>query len=151
LTIRTATPADARAIAEVHVASWRVGYRGLVPDEELTALSVEKRTEQWEELLGDERNTVLVADDVAGFIAFEHDTRDIRALYVDPERFRGGVGSALLNAAHERMQGGSALWVLEGNDAAMAFYRRHGYEPDGARAPHRTGADQLRMTRAAPE
>ena len=63
LTIRAATPADARAIAEVHVASWRVGYRGLVPDEVLAAHSVEKRTEQWEELLEDERNTVLVADE----------------------------------------------------------------------------------------
>ena len=49
------------------------------------------------------------------------------------------------------MRGDSALWVLEGNDAAMAFYRRHGYEPDGARAPHRTGVEQLRMTREAPE
>ena len=133
------------------MASWQAGYRGIVPDETLAAQSVDARTEQWEELLGDGRNTVLVADDVAGFIAFEHATREIRALYVDPERVRTGVGSALLHAAHERMQGDSALWVLVGNANAMAFYRRHGYETDGARAPHNSGVDQLRMTRAARE
>jgi GNAT superfamily N-acetyltransferase len=152
LTIRAATQADARAIAEVHIASWRAGYRGLIPDDVLAALSLEDRTAQWETILQDERTTVLVADDVAGFIAFEHDTREIRALYVDPARFRTGVGTALLNAAHERLEGDSALWVLEGNDGAMAFYRRHGYEADGARALHEPSrVDQLRMTRRAPE
>jgi hypothetical protein len=30
LTIRRGTPADARQIAEVHVASWRAGYKDLV-------------------------------------------------------------------------------------------------------------------------
>jgi len=41
--IRPATPEDARAIAEVHVASWRYAYRGLLPDDVLDRLSVEER------------------------------------------------------------------------------------------------------------
>lgn len=32
LTIRRATPADARSIAELHVHSWQWAYRGLLPD-----------------------------------------------------------------------------------------------------------------------
>ena len=152
LTVRPATLADARAIAEVHVASWRAGYRGLVPDDVLAALSVDQRQTQWEAILQDGRTTVLVTDDVAGLVAFEPDTRVIRALYVDPARFRTGVGSALLAAAHEALQDDVALWVLDGNEKAMAFYRRHGYELDGARAAHdSTGVEQLRMTRTDPE
>jgi ribosomal protein S18 acetylase RimI-like enzyme len=151
LTIRAATPADARAIAEVHVASWRAGYRGLISDEVLARLSVDQRHAQWETILADGRTTVLVAGDVAGFVAFERDTREIRALYVDPPRFRTGIGTALLQAAHDRLAGDVALWVLEGNEAALAFYRRHGYEVDGAKAHDATGVEQLRMTRRSPE
>ena len=54
LTIRAATRDDARAIAEVHVASWRAGYRGLVDDDFLAALSVDARLATWETLLVDE-------------------------------------------------------------------------------------------------
>jgi ribosomal protein S18 acetylase RimI-like enzyme len=152
LTVRAATLADARAIAEVHVASWRAGYRGLVPEAVLAALSVDQRETQWETILQDGRTTVLVTDDIAGFVAFEPDTREIRALYVDPARFRTGVGSALLDAAHDALRDDVALWVLDGNENALAFYRRHDYELDGARAAHdSTGVEQLRMTRRAPE
>jgi ribosomal protein S18 acetylase RimI-like enzyme len=65
--------------------------------------------------------------------------------------FRTGIGTALLEAAHDRPAGDVALWVLEGNEAALAFYRRHGYEVDGAKAHDATGVEQLRMTGRSPE
>ncbi len=42
------------------------------------------------------------------------------------------------------------LWVLRGNDRAIAFYRKVGFDLDGA-AKHdpRLGAEELRMVRAA--
>jgi HAD superfamily hydrolase (TIGR01509 family) len=39
--VREATPADAGAIARVHIESWRSTYRGIVPDEYLESLSHE--------------------------------------------------------------------------------------------------------------
>lgn len=36
--VRAALPADAFAVAEVHVRSWQLGYRGLLPDAYLDAL-----------------------------------------------------------------------------------------------------------------
>ena len=39
--IRQARLTDARAIAEAHVAGWRQGYRGLLPEDYLSALSVD--------------------------------------------------------------------------------------------------------------
>src|SRR5215467_15759624 len=78
LTIRHAGPDDALAIAEVHVASWRETYRGLVPDAFLDALSVATRERMWHDALGadrpgatDQPSVVLVVSDadsrVVGF------------------------------------------------------------------------------------
>src|SRR5256885_13605031 len=51
--VRWARVQDARAIAEVHVASWLGGYRGRIPDAVLDRLSVDEREEQWRQWLGD--------------------------------------------------------------------------------------------------
>src|ERR1044072_478559 len=131
LRIRRATPEDARALAEVHVASWRAGYKGIVADEHLAAQTVDKHKAAWDEILANPESTVLVAGEIDAFIAFEPATREIRALYVAPDRFRRGIGSALIEAAHEQLNGDTALWVFEGNDRALAFYARHGYTRDG--------------------
>jgi ribosomal protein S18 acetylase RimI-like enzyme len=153
--IRAAQPQDARPIAELHVASWRAGYRALMPEAYLDELSVEDRVALWETILADGQTTVLIAGDpIAGFVAFNEETAEIGALYVDPPRFRTGVGTALLAAAHERLARHPeiVLWVLDGNDAARAFYERHGYEADNATALHEaTGALQVRMARRRPE
>jgi ribosomal protein S18 acetylase RimI-like enzyme len=153
--IAAATPRDARAIAEVHVASWRAGYKGLMPDAYLDGLSVDERTALWETILTDGETTVLIAGPgIAGFVAFNARKGEIGALYVDPPRFRTGIGTELLAAAHERMAHlpEVVLWVLEGNDAARAFYERHGYTADNATALHEpTGALQVRMARSLRE
>ena len=46
LRIREAVPADARAMAEIHVRSWQAAYRGQLTDDYLDGLSVEDRLEQ---------------------------------------------------------------------------------------------------------
>lgn len=40
--LRAVGEADARAVAEIHVAGWRWAYRGMVADELLDSLSVER-------------------------------------------------------------------------------------------------------------
>src|SRR5438309_5691153 len=51
LTLREATRADARAIAEIHVAAWRAAYRDLMPQSYLDSLSVEERAPMWEKTI----------------------------------------------------------------------------------------------------
>lgn len=87
---------------------------------------------------------VLVARDpeLVGFVtfgpespAYEEDVERgvIRNLYVRPERRGEGVGSALLDAAEERLADTGAevvsLEAMADNRAARRFYRRNGYSP----------------------
>lgn len=56
ITVRPATPEDARAMAEVHVTSWQETYRGLMSDETLgDPAFVERRERMWTTVLRDER------------------------------------------------------------------------------------------------
>lgn len=47
--IEPATLEDGHAIAELHVLTWRAVYQGIVPDEYLATLSIEKREAFWRE------------------------------------------------------------------------------------------------------
>lgn len=135
--IRSATVDDARAIAEVHVSSWQTAYRGIMPDTVLDALSVEEREHCWRKSLTEPAADTCVAtndDALLGWISVgtsrDDDaaatTAELWAIYVAPNHCGRGVGRALWNhAAHElRVRGFErvTLWVLEQNQAALAFY-----------------------------
>jgi ribosomal protein S18 acetylase RimI-like enzyme len=154
ITIRAATADDAPAIAEVHVASWKGAYAGMldlasVPEQ----LDVRERERMWAEripLIGDEGHRTWVADidgKVAGF-AFTRPTEDedlnpleiaeLEALYLAPDVFGAGIGKELLDRAVAGMRNQgflqATLWVLEENVRAIHFYRREGWRPDGSRS-----------------
>jgi GNAT superfamily N-acetyltransferase len=68
-------------------------------------------------------NEVWVAvreEQPVGFLAMRDG--QLNYLYVDPRAQRGGVGSALLERAKERMPGGLALFTHRRNDGARRFY-----------------------------
>jgi ribosomal protein S18 acetylase RimI-like enzyme len=149
--IRWATAADARGIAEVHVASWRHAYRGLLPDGSLDRLSVEQREASWREAFRDRGAGVFVAEEdgrVIGFASFGPsrdgdagpEVGEIPAIYVDPSAVGAGVGRALLDAAIEALREAgyrrATLWVLEANAHARRFYERAGWRWDGTVSRH---------------
>ena len=128
--IRHAEVADARQIAEIHVASWRVAYRDLLPASDLDQLEV-SQFESWRgrriEAM-DRTNSatlVVVDDDVAGFVDVgptrdEHldvsAVAELYAIYLDPDRWGAGFGKALIVAAEDAMADlgfwSAMLWVL---------------------------------------
>jgi ribosomal protein S18 acetylase RimI-like enzyme len=80
---------------------------------------------------------------LVGFVTFGGSRDDdaeglgeVYALYVDPDRYRGGVGRLLMAEARERLADSgfseAILWVLQGNDRARGFYEGEGWKPDGA-------------------
>ncbi|HEX5937279.1 MAG TPA: GNAT family N-acetyltransferase [Actinomycetota bacterium] len=151
--IRAATPEDARAIAMVHVASWRAAYRGLLPDAYLDRLSVDEREAQRREHLDDpssERGTLVAEEDgrIVGFATFgpsrDEDappgTGEVPAIYLDPGVVGTGVGRALFAEAASGLRNAgftrATLWVLGANERARLFYERAGWTLDGATSRH---------------
>lgn len=63
--------------------------------------------------------------------------RHVVSMWVAPAHRRRGVGGALLRALLKGCADDGAqtvtLWVVDGNAAAAQLYRRHGFEPTGAR------------------
>ncbi len=91
---------------------------------------------------------VLVAEydgEVAGFIAF--DPTEITWLYVDPSRYRHGVGRTLLRHAIAAA-GGDRLevTVLAGNAAALALYLSEGFTVTETRTGPLVGNESFTAT-----
>lgn len=141
---------DAASIARVHVSSWQVGYRDILPAAFLSGLDANARTEFWKDVLTAQdwprRGTITSATDdgqIVGFAsirageAAEHGRRngELAALYVDPNHWRRGVGSDLMAGALSALVDGgythACLWVLEANERARDFYEATGWIADG--------------------
>ncbi len=147
MNIRDATVGDAGAIATVRVLSWQEAYRGLMPQDALDSLSIERNTQGWAQAIEASTDVtgVIVSEDddavISGFCSFGPgrggDTHEgeIYALYVLPERWRSGLGRALQAEATDRLRGfgftEAFLWVLSTNEPARAFYDRSGWIHDG--------------------
>ena len=155
--VRSARPDDSRRLAEIHVTSWREAYEGLLPDEFLKALSVDSRHEWWSRRLGALEKggeVLIVADSDVGspegfaFLGPCSVTEgEIYAIYIDPRRWRHGLGSELLGAAERTLHGDgfsqAILWVLEGNQRGRSFYENQGWAPDGALKIEEIGGTQV--------
>ncbi len=73
MTIRDATVEDARALAELHVETWRQAYAGLIADAYLDSLSVEKRATAWRQIIEHrvtETRLHEVDGELAGFASY---------------------------------------------------------------------------------
>lgn len=143
-------------VEEIRLATWRVAYRGMIPDTYLDALDI---TPEREALLrrrtldGDASSVLALVDGVAVGMATAGacrdedlvDARELYALYVLPDHWGSGAGSALLEACGPTQ----VLWVLEANARARDFYARHGFVPDGEAKQFDAGEplSEIRMVR----
>jgi GNAT superfamily N-acetyltransferase len=148
--VRRAEIGDAAAIALVVVESWRVAYRGLIPQDYLDQLDPQARREAWARGLAQAqwpRSGVLVAeagDGVVGFVYIgpspDEDrgptTGALGAFYAVPAVWGTGVGRALMAEAMTRLSEAgfteATLWVLDTNARARRFYEAAGWRLDGA-------------------
>ena len=149
VTIRPATSDDALHIAQVDVSSWQGAYAGLLPAEYLADLDPATRVRHWESVLGSVRGSrsegrVLLAEQnghTLGFASFgpsadedaDPGTHELYAMYLEPDAWGRGVARQLMRTVLAEIPPGCpmTLWVLEGNERAQHFYRRHGFQPDG--------------------
>ena len=147
--IEPATLQDARSVAQVHVSAWQAAYPGILADDFLASLSVDKRETMWREAIEKSVPEVRVAridGEVVGWVSFDASrdkdaagTVEIWALYVDPAHWSSGIGRELWRRARERLLERGfmsiSLWVLAANARAIRFYEAAGFalEPGSAK------------------
>ena len=146
--VRPGERADADAIADLAVRSWREGFRGIVPDEidPEAAWRPDRIEARLEGRLRDGSH-VLVAelgDRVAGFVLHgrcrdddaSDATGEVWALYVDPDHWRTGVGRALVEASLAELRSHgfaeARVWTLAESPRNLRFYEALGFALDGA-------------------
>ena len=147
--IRRAGLADAETVARIHVESWNVAYRGIMPDDVIASTDLAYRTIFWNERIADREWPVFLLEDNDRAVAFCQmiPTKDpdddpkrvghITSLHVLPELRGHGYGLVLMdhvrNELRRRKFTELTLWVLERNQKARAFYERCGFREDGGK------------------
>ena len=146
-------------MARVNVRSWRETYRGVMADHVLDDPELPAARERfWTAALSDERyqaNRVAVAERDGEMIGIAMAgppqdsgtqwTAHLYVLYVVAAQHGTGAGAALLDAV-VGPEDSAALWVADPNPRAQAFYRKHGFVPDGTVAVD-DGVREIRMVR----
>ena len=143
LTIRPADRSDAEAITQIYIASWNVGFRGLMLQRQVDAALVAR----WEQdLLAPLSRRWWVAE-VAGVIVgfagigpsrdpIDPEIGELDTIAVDPSMWRRGVGRALFSKVfHALVADGyreAVIWTLAGYLQGQRFYEAMGWRLDGA-------------------
>lgn len=141
---------DLLAALEVRDRAWRVGFRGVVEDDVVEDALLEPGegdTVAFSETLDSEAGAFLVADGEDGVVGYvrvrwastppfvDAMEAEIVELFVDPARWRRGVGTALLAKGLEWTPDtldGVATAVVETNHRARSFLEASGFGHDGA-------------------
>jgi GNAT superfamily N-acetyltransferase len=141
--VRDARLADAAEIGPVHIQVWREAYAGLMPAEYLAALDPQASAGRWAEMLSQPADGVRRLVGVAPTgevvaIAAAGPSRDddpptaweLWVINVLAAHHGSGIADLLMGQLVGVRP--ASLWVLRGNERAMRFYGRHGFQPDGA-------------------
>jgi GNAT superfamily N-acetyltransferase len=163
--VRRADADDLAAVAEVHVRSWQETYAGLIAQDLLDGLSVERRRTAWTQIHAASdwpaTGILVLVDDgtVAGFahVGPSRDTDatenagEVTAIYLRRARWGRGGGQALIAAALRTLaEAGfttAVLWVLDANERARRFYEAGGWALDGATKDDTIGGQRVTSAR----
>lgn len=137
--IRIADVNDAYGKGYVHYHSWIETYTGLIDQEYLNSLSLE-RCIKLARKHPENTFVALVDNKVIGFACYIKsrdndmiDSGEITAIYVLKVYQNQGVGKALMLTCIKALEEfkNISLWVLKSNKKAIEFYRYLGFELDG--------------------
>ena len=143
-TIRNIEEKDVSRVAEIHVRSWQVAYKGILPQEFLDNLSIKQRETLWRNdifpKMGRSNYVLEVAGNVLGWVsvgpsrdddADENIIGELYGIYLDPQFYRIGYGTKLWREAKQYLFRNGfnkiTLWVLEENVRARRFYEKIGF------------------------
>ncbi|MBQ9212256.1 MAG: GNAT family N-acetyltransferase [Clostridia bacterium] len=136
---KMATDDEIKGKAYVHWKSWQEAYPGIVDQQYLDTLTLDK----CESIAYRWTDNIIIAKDgdaVVGFVGYGkyrndelQNTGEVFAIYVLEGYYGQGVGYRLMQAALSRLADYPeiAVWVLKDNKRAIKFYERCGYRFDG--------------------
>lgn len=120
--------------------AWGETYRGLIPDSILDGRSKEKWTKM-AKARPENKFVAVCGERIVGILGYLPQARDfvtykdsgeIVALYVLKEFHKCGIGRALIEKALEAIERPNVtLFVFKGNDNAVEFYKKMGFEFTG--------------------
>jgi len=137
---------DCTELGTIHCESWKVAYKGIVPDSILENMSIVNSTKKFIDSIsfGKEKNVIITKDNrVIGFMCLgkcrDTDLDDtfgeIWGIYLLPSYWREGAGTELVNWGISYLKSMGyrkiSLWVLEENKNARMFYEKFGFYHDG--------------------
>lgn len=156
IVVRDAVPDDAERIVDIRLAGWRAAFAHLLSADFLADLPAD--VEPWRDAIAHAttaRTVVAEADgEVVGYALAGPPHEDdpprgwqLLHLYQYPRMHGSGTGQALFDAAVGDRP--AYLWTAEDNPRAIAFYRRNGLVPDGARKVEAAWEDlaEIRLVR----
>lgn len=145
--IYKATQKEADILGVLHVEGWRGAYGGIINQEYLDELKPGEKADLWTEWLDNpeiKADIAYIDNHPVGFVAYGRIhtpppgqsairplyTAEILALYILPDYWRKGVGTALLKHAARELKPmkhtSMCLWVLDKNKRACGFYEAMG-------------------------
>jgi len=151
ISVRPAAVDDAPRMAEVHIAAWQHAYNGVVPEDYLAGLDLERLTGVWGRDLESPTNGVSsLVGEIDGQIeaiatvgpfrdkATDDDpSGELWMINCHPGALGTGVSTKLHLSALDRLRSDghhrAALWVVDQNPRARRFYEREGWTEDSAR------------------
>jgi ribosomal protein S18 acetylase RimI-like enzyme len=166
--VRDALPADAPGIAAIGTVAVPATYKDLIGDRSILSAIVQQSyaldalTTCVVRCATNEDAHFLVAERAGRIVGFLHydcegPEPELHRIYVEPTLKRGGIGRALLQELHARLDPGASyvLMVVAANRGAVDFYEQHGFAEeervDGVTYMHeRMGVDFPPDTRAVP-
>lgn len=122
-TVRDALKKEAAQIAKIHVDSWQVAYKGLMPKSYIEQFTIERRERMWARVMTEQLAQLIVVErqgEIVGFLSYElpnHTSEDKTALvtccYVTPLHYDygQGAGSALLDELETRLLSTSVMQI----------------------------------------
>lgn len=135
ITIRSAEPGDAVALAELKIEAWRYAYRGIIPGLTLERMIARRGSPWWDSARRTPDGSLLLEFDnhVSGYATFgrsrmrgDRSLGEIYELYVKPECHGAGFGRSLFDEARRRLLARHReqllVWSLAENELACRFY-----------------------------
>ncbi len=138
--IRPAESKDAQQMATLFMRCWQISLKDFTPPGFIDQFSPEVQKQKYLERLTDPRWTMFVVESdnrIIGMIAGKNNSaeplayeKEIRAMYVDPDFQKQGIGSLLFKELfsdfQKRQVRNAMLWCIKANYPACSFYEKHG-------------------------